>query len=307
MWLQLLCMAGVRQGLRAGGRQCSPAALVSQRVITLCHSKPPPCCLPLSPLPPALAPRPTHPLPCPLPPHPVQRHVLVSNHISTADLLVLFQRPQRYVHLITTALPAKVYACQHLPAILQPADKRTYLSIAEQTAQQQQQQDQGLRLQTSSSSSGEAGPSLHSLHATPVDHLQHQQHHSSMQEQHAHANGGISSSSSSSRQTGQASQLQPQQDPQQPSVHLFPEGGMTNGKGEHLVMTALELWTRQSSLHPNMCRHGVCVPCCTSQRNSSAHVLSSYTVVYTCTSEAPPLPLALSAASAALGLVLLQA
>jgi hypothetical protein len=148
---------------------------------------------------------------------------------------MLFQRPQRYAHLITTALPQKVYACQHLPAILQPADKRTYLSIAEPLSKQQQQQRvpsilAGLPLQASSS--GEAGPSLHSLHAAPASHLQHQhtQHEHLQQAQHSGGSGSSSSSSAHVDQPAAGGQLQEQQ---LPSVHLFPEGGMTNGKGGH--------------------------------------------------------------------------
>jgi hypothetical protein len=160
--------------------------------------------------------------------------VLVSNHVSTADLLFLFQRPQRYIHLITSALPQQVYACKHLPAILQPANKQTYTTLAEAQQQQQQQQPaatQGITLHTtsphnsSSSSSGlsngnggEAGVSHHSLQAASAMHLQqldllHEQHTGNyLQQQQQHSGAA-------------------QQQEQQPSVHLFPEGGMTNGKG----------------------------------------------------------------------------
>eukprot|EP00775_Hariotina_reticulata_P006685 gene6685-6908_t len=43
-----------------------------------------------------------------------QRHVLVSNHVSVGDLLVLFQQPQRYVHLITNALPQQFETAEHV-------------------------------------------------------------------------------------------------------------------------------------------------------------------------------------------------
>ena len=39
---------------------------------------------------------------------PPSRHVLVSNHVSTGDLMVLYRRPVRYVHLVSTALPVRV-------------------------------------------------------------------------------------------------------------------------------------------------------------------------------------------------------
>lgn len=32
-------------------------------------------------------------------------HVLVSNHTTSGDLMCLFELPQRYTHLITTAMP----------------------------------------------------------------------------------------------------------------------------------------------------------------------------------------------------------
>jgi hypothetical protein len=59
-----------------------------------------------------------------------QPHVLVSNHLSVGDLMVLFTRPQRYIHLITNALPQPVYAASHLPVILQPASKSSYEQLA---------------------------------------------------------------------------------------------------------------------------------------------------------------------------------
>eukprot|EP00877_Chromochloris_zofingiensis_P005971 jgi/Chrzof1/1627/Cz10g14320.t1 len=58
------------------------------------------------------------------------RHVLVSNHVTVADLLILFQRPDKYVHLITSALPGQVYAAKHLPAMLRPASKDMYEQLA---------------------------------------------------------------------------------------------------------------------------------------------------------------------------------
>lgn len=57
---------------------------------------------------------------------PAGKHVLVSNHISVGDLNVLFPLPQRYIHLITPAIPARVTHCQNLPVILRPATPQTY-------------------------------------------------------------------------------------------------------------------------------------------------------------------------------------
>ena len=39
---------------------------------------------------------------------PAQRHVLVSNHVTTGDLMMLYKRPQRYVHLVAPGLPQRV-------------------------------------------------------------------------------------------------------------------------------------------------------------------------------------------------------
>jgi hypothetical protein len=154
---------------------------------------------------------------------PQQRHVLVSNHVSVGDLLMLFQQPQRYVHLITSALPRQVYGTQNLPAILQPANKETYLAIA--AAQQQQQQQQ---------------------RSVPV--LQPQQHHHLRVDPMAASSFASSSSSSSSHTEAPSHQQQSHSAPAVDaaaaagwssamrsaagaSVHVFPEGGMTNGSG----------------------------------------------------------------------------
>lgn len=39
---------------------------------------------------------------------PSERHVMVSNHVSTGDLVALYKLPRRYVHLVSTALPEQV-------------------------------------------------------------------------------------------------------------------------------------------------------------------------------------------------------
>lgn len=36
---------------------------------------------------------------------PQERHVMVSNHITAGDLMVLYSRPERYVHLVTASIP----------------------------------------------------------------------------------------------------------------------------------------------------------------------------------------------------------
>jgi hypothetical protein len=95
-----------------------------------------------------------------------ERHVLVSNHVSVGDLMMLFAVPdegvegeagaipsdgagqaaavggsstttssstssrRRYVHLVTSALPGAVTATRHLPALLRPASRATYDRLA---------------------------------------------------------------------------------------------------------------------------------------------------------------------------------
>lgn len=167
------------------------------------------------------------------------RHVLVSNHISVGDLLVLFQQPQRYVHLITSALPPQVYATEHLPAILQPANKETYLAIAaaqqirleDQTAAQQSHAapfqhlgllgsavaatttTSGIRSTSSSSDDSQLGRSSSNGSR-------------SSEEQQA-AVGGAAAAALAAAASCRAAIAAVKDAP----VHVFPEGGMTNGSG----------------------------------------------------------------------------
>eukprot|EP00878_Enallax_costatus_P009580 GHUV01010010.1.p1 GENE.GHUV01010010.1~~GHUV01010010.1.p1 ORF type:complete len:320 (+),score=72.39 GHUV01010010.1:204-1163(+) len=153
-----------------------------------------------------------------------QRHVLVSNHTSVGDLLMLFQRPQRYIHLITNALPEPVYATQHLPAFLQPANKGVYMQLAEQIqqahlqAQQQQQQHQH-----AVHSIGSVGD-----HAAPDN--THSIQHSVSNGSGSHSNGSSAASCSISSSS----------EAQRAPIHLFPEGGMTNGAG--MMRFSRQVW-----------------------------------------------------------------
>lgn len=154
-----------------------------------------------------------------------QRHVLVSNHVSVGDLLMLFQRPQRYIHLITNALPQPVYATQHLPAILQPATKGTYMQIADQLQQAQQQQQEQQHQQNATFSGAEAAMQHHIASTGSL--VLHESNTSSS------SSGSSSSStiSSSSMESSTRSSSSSSSDREQASIHLFPEGGMTNGDG----------------------------------------------------------------------------
>ncbi|KAL3155413.1 hypothetical protein ABBQ38_010969 [Trebouxia sp. C0009 RCD-2024] len=39
---------------------------------------------------------------------PKERHVLVSNHLTAGDLMMLYSLPQHYVHLISAKLPKRI-------------------------------------------------------------------------------------------------------------------------------------------------------------------------------------------------------
>ena len=39
---------------------------------------------------------------------PKDRHVLISNHLTAGDLMMLYSLPQHYVHLISAKLPKKI-------------------------------------------------------------------------------------------------------------------------------------------------------------------------------------------------------
>ena len=49
---------------------------------------------------------------------PAGRHVMVSNHATTGDLMVLYSLPRRCVHLVNAALPARVTQARPLACSL---------------------------------------------------------------------------------------------------------------------------------------------------------------------------------------------
>lgn len=58
---------------------------------------------------------------------------MVSNHCSVGDLMMLFSHPtlpQRYTHLITSALPSQVTCARHLPVVMRTASPATYDELA---------------------------------------------------------------------------------------------------------------------------------------------------------------------------------
>jgi 1-acyl-sn-glycerol-3-phosphate acyltransferase len=181
---------------------------------------------------------------------PQQRHVLVSNHVSVGDLLMLFQQPQRYVHLITSALPRQVYGTQNLPAILQPANKDTYLAIAAQQQQQpvpllQPQQHHQLRVNPLAASSFASAASSSSHHSSSSSsHADSPGYHHQQQQQQSHSasaatDGAAAAAAAAAWESAAGS-----------SVHVFPEGGMTNGSGMMRFSRGFMLFAEQLPVVP---------------------------------------------------------
>mmetsp|Transcript_7003 Transcript_7003/g.20514 ORF Transcript_7003/g.20514 Transcript_7003/m.20514 type:complete len:442 (-) Transcript_7003:436-1761(-) len=65
---------------------------------------------------------------------PEGRHVVVSNHVTVGDLMVLYARPQPYVHLITSRLPRRITQAQHHRVKLRHASGETYCGLADSAA-----------------------------------------------------------------------------------------------------------------------------------------------------------------------------
>uniref|UniRef100_A0A061S0Q5 Phospholipid/glycerol acyltransferase domain-containing protein n=1 Tax=Tetraselmis sp. GSL018 TaxID=582737 RepID=A0A061S0Q5_9CHLO len=61
---------------------------------------------------------------------PASRHVLVCNHVTAGDLIILYTRTQRYVHLVTPALPRAVTQVNNHRIIFRHATPATYDSLA---------------------------------------------------------------------------------------------------------------------------------------------------------------------------------
>jgi len=59
-----------------------------------------------------------------------KRHVLVSNHLTAGDLIVLYTRPQKYIHLITAALPERVTQVKNHRVVLRHATPAVYDRLA---------------------------------------------------------------------------------------------------------------------------------------------------------------------------------
>lgn len=60
---------------------------------------------------------------------PEDKHVLVSNHVSVGDLMILFehfQQSKRYSHIITSAIPSQAFRTKHLPVTLLAATADMY-------------------------------------------------------------------------------------------------------------------------------------------------------------------------------------
>lgn len=62
---------------------------------------------------------------------PRQRHVLVSNHLTAGDLMMLYSLPQHYVHLISAKLPKRISQANHHRVRLWHATKDIYQDLAD--------------------------------------------------------------------------------------------------------------------------------------------------------------------------------
>lgn len=65
---------------------------------------------------------------------PAERHVLVSNHVTVGDLMILYSRPEPYVHLITSRLPKRITEAQNHRVKLRHASGDTYRSLTDSSA-----------------------------------------------------------------------------------------------------------------------------------------------------------------------------
>lgn len=65
---------------------------------------------------------------------PKQRHVLVSNHLTAGDLMMLYSLPQHYVHLISAKLPERISQAHHHRVKLWHATKEIYGDLTDSTA-----------------------------------------------------------------------------------------------------------------------------------------------------------------------------
>jgi hypothetical protein len=156
---------------------------------------------------------------------PAGRHVLVSNHVSNGDLLMLFGRPRRYLHLITPLLPKPVFKTRNLPAMLAPANKETFEALGEVAAA-------GGSGEASSSGHGGNGHGGHAAvahaaaaHATAGHAVAGHDAAAAASERRASGGGAGTSGGGAPRR-----RRLPREAEAAP-VHLFPEGGMTNGRG----------------------------------------------------------------------------
>lgn len=63
---------------------------------------------------------------------PAGKHVMVSNHLTAGDLIILYMLPRRYIHLITPALPEKVAQVKNHRVLLRQAKPAVYEELAAQ-------------------------------------------------------------------------------------------------------------------------------------------------------------------------------
>lgn len=65
---------------------------------------------------------------------PNKRHVLVSNHLTAGDLMMLYSLPQHYIHLISAKLPERISQANHHRVRLWHATKEMYQDLTDSSA-----------------------------------------------------------------------------------------------------------------------------------------------------------------------------
>ncbi|DBB00196.1 TPA: hypothetical protein ACH3X1_014026 [Trebouxia sp. C0004] len=65
---------------------------------------------------------------------PNKRHVLVSNHLTAGDLMMLYSLPRHYIHLISAKLPERISQASHHRVRLWHATKDMYQDLSDSSA-----------------------------------------------------------------------------------------------------------------------------------------------------------------------------
>lgn len=144
--------------------------------------------------------------------------------------MLLFKRPQRYSHLITQALPQRVSQSNNLPVIMLPASKHLYEQLAATV--------EGMR--TTNNEGAVSTGSSFDTSSSDCD------------------GAGSPAGTTSSTQTTSLRELPPAAT--SASIHLFPEGGMTNGRGMMRFSRGFMKFAADLPVVPCALRVSTCTP-----------------------------------------------